>query len=76
MLAIIELLKVSIEVLKKEVQEEYEQIIQGLEAEVRQHIRIEQQLKVYIGSVQEKVERYERLKEEVAALNEVCLTHV
>ena len=35
---------------------EYEQMIQNLEADVRDHIRIEQQLKLHIESTQYKIE--------------------
>ena len=36
--------------------EEYEQMVQKLEADVRQHIRVEQQLKLHIENMQEKAE--------------------
>ena len=39
---------------------EYETMIQKLEGEIRQHIRIEQQLKIHIDSVQAKMEEYEK----------------
>lgn len=39
---------------------EYEQMIQKLEADVRNHIRVEQQLKLHIESIQNKLEEYER----------------
>jgi len=38
----------------------YEQMVQKLEAEVRNHIRIEQQLKLHIETVQEKSEEFEK----------------
>ena len=41
----------------------YEEIIQSLEAEVRKHIRIEQQLKLHIESVENRVEELEREQE-------------
>ena len=42
---------------------EYEQMIQKLEGDVRQHIRIEQQLKLHIESIQEKLEEDEKVIE-------------
>ena len=39
-------------------------MLQKFEADVRQHIRIEQQLKLHIESIQEKVEEDEKLLEE------------
>lgn len=54
-------------------QGEYEQLVQGLEAEIRGHIRVEQQLKVYIESVQEKLDGYDALQAEVKELNKVSL---
>jgi len=36
--------------------DEYEKMIQKLEADVRQHIRIEQQLKVHMEAMQAKFE--------------------
>ena len=38
---------------------EYEELIQSLEAEVRKHIRIEQQLKLHIESIEYRVEELE-----------------
>lgn len=38
----------------------YEEIIQGLEADVRKHIRIEHQLKLHIESVEDRIEELER----------------
>lgn len=38
----------------------YEEMLQGLEADVRKHIRIEQQLKLHIESVESKLEELER----------------
>ena len=38
----------------------YEELIQGLEAEIRKHIRIEQQLKLHIESVENRVEELEK----------------
>lgn len=38
----------------------YEEIIQGLEADIRKHIRIEHQLKLHIESVEDRVEELER----------------
>lgn len=38
---------------------EYEQLIQNLEAEIRNHIRIEQQLKIHIDDIQSKLEEME-----------------
>ena len=44
---------------------DYEEIIQKLEGDVRNHIRIEQQLKLHIESIQYKLEEAEKLKEQV-----------
>eukprot|EP00826_Nyctotherus_ovalis_P059211 TRINITY_DN8215_c0_g1_i1.p1 TRINITY_DN8215_c0_g1~~TRINITY_DN8215_c0_g1_i1.p1 ORF type:complete len:201 (+),score=41.19 TRINITY_DN8215_c0_g1_i1:164-766(+) len=44
----------------KEVQEDYEEQIQKLEAETRMHIRVEQQLKLHVDSIQAKLEEYEK----------------
>lgn len=44
-------------------QEDYqvlEEAVQKSEAEIRKHIRIEQQLKIYLDSLEEKVENYEK----------------
>lgn len=57
----------------------YEEIIQGLEADVRKHIRIEHQLKLHIESVEDRVEELEREldrldeKSESRALDELRL---
>ena len=40
--------------------EVYEEIMQGLEADIRKHIRIEHQLKLHIESVEDRVEELER----------------
>ena len=40
---------------------EYEQMLQKYEAEVRNHIKIEQQLKLHIECVQDKLEDQEKL---------------
>lgn len=37
----------------------YEEMIQNLEAEVRKHIRIEQQLKLHIESIESRVDELE-----------------
>jgi hypothetical protein len=42
---------------------EYEEMIQKLEGDVRNHIRIEQQLKLHIESIQNKLEEIERSKD-------------
>lgn len=42
--------------------EEYEKIIQKLEAEVRNHISVQQQMKLYIESYQSKVEELEPIE--------------
>ena len=41
---------------------EYEEMIQRLEGDVRNHIRIEQQLKIQIESIQEKLEEQEKIR--------------
>ena len=41
---------------------EYERMVQKLEADVRNHIRIEQQLKLHIETIQSKLEDYEKGK--------------
>ena len=38
---------------------DYESMLQKLEAEVRNHIRVEQQLKLHIETMQGKMEEYE-----------------
>jgi len=43
--------------------EVYEEIMQGLEADIRKHIRIEHQLKLHIESVEDRVEELEREQE-------------
>ena len=45
--------------------EEYEKIIQKLEAEVRNHISVQQQMKLYIESYQSKMEELEPIEESV-----------
>ena len=51
---------------------EYEQMLQKYEAEVRNHIKIEQQLKLHIECVQDKLEDQEKqLKKEVATKERV-----
>lgn len=49
--------------------EEYEKIIVKLEAEVRNHISVQQQMKLYIESYQSKVEELEPLEEGAYRLN-------
>lgn len=49
--------------------EEYEKIIVKLEAEVRNHISVQQQMKLYIESYQSKVEELEPLEEGAYKLN-------
>ncbi|KAL4448697.1 hypothetical protein ABPG74_012786 [Tetrahymena malaccensis] len=44
---------------------DYESCLQKLEAEVRQHIRIEQQLKLYAETTQEKLEQVTKEKEDL-----------
>lgn len=41
----------------------YEEVMQGLEADIRKHIRIEHQLKLHIESVEDRVEELEREQE-------------
>lgn len=41
---------------------EYEPMLQKLEAEVREHIKIEQQLKLYCESIQEKLDDLQKTK--------------
>ena len=43
----------------------YEEIIQGLEADIRKHIRMEHQLKLHIESVEDRVEELEREMEKM-----------
>lgn len=45
--------------------EEYEKIIQKLEAEVRNHISVQQQMKLYIESYQAKLEENESLEDKI-----------
>lgn len=44
--------------------EEYEQQLQDYEAEVRNHIKVEQQLKLHIEVLQEKIDDLEKEKKE------------
>jgi hypothetical protein len=48
--------------------EEYEKIIQKLEAEVRNHISVQQQMKLYIESYQSKVEELEPIEDNLKEL--------
>ena len=41
---------------------EYEKIIQKLENDVREHIKVQQQLKLHIDSIQNKVEDNDKMK--------------
>ena len=43
----------------------YEEIIQGLEADVRKHIRIEQQLKLHIETVEGRIDELEAENEKL-----------
>jgi len=45
---------------------DYEQMVQKLEGDVRQHIRVEQQLKLHIESIQEKLEEEEKVIDQFA----------
>ena len=45
--------------------EMYEKLIQDLEADVRKHIRIQQQLKLHIESVEDRVEEVELENEQL-----------
>ena len=45
--------------------EDLERMLQKLEGDVRQHIRVEQQLKLHIESVQEKLEEEEKKSKDV-----------
>ena len=47
---------------KAELASEYETMIQKLEAEVRSHIRLEQQLKLHADSLQAKIEENEKIE--------------
>ena len=55
---------------------EYEPMLQKLEEETRDHIRVEQQLKLHIDNLQEKIEEIERtsteLREKVNKKEEIC----
>jgi len=59
---------------KSELATEYESMIQKLEAEVRSHIRLEQQLKLHADSLQAKIEEKEKLesssKQKIQNLND------
>lgn len=48
----------------------YEEMIQGLEADIRKHIRIEHQLKLHIESLEDRIEELERDLDKLEA-NEV-----
>eukprot|EP00826_Nyctotherus_ovalis_P043199 TRINITY_DN4522_c0_g3_i1.p1 TRINITY_DN4522_c0_g3~~TRINITY_DN4522_c0_g3_i1.p1 ORF type:complete len:150 (+),score=49.85 TRINITY_DN4522_c0_g3_i1:263-712(+) len=50
-----------------DLQKDYEQMLQSLEEEARNHIRIEQQLKLHIDSLQEKLEEKEKVEEKLKA---------
>ena len=58
---------------KNDFQEEYDKMLQKLEAEIRNHIRTEQQLKLCIEGLQEKIEDYNDIKEKYNELHEVLL---
>ena len=45
----------------------YEKLIQKLEADVRSHISVEQQLKLYVESYQQKLEEEENLNDKYEA---------
>jgi len=49
---------------------DYEVLLQKLEAEARSHIRVEQQLKLHIESMQSKLEESEKYKQEVKSLSQ------
>lgn len=57
-------------------QKDYEEIIQKLEEETRNHIRIEQQFRLHIDALQEKIEEIEKnenkLKTELQLKIEIC----
>jgi hypothetical protein len=42
---------------------DYEKIIQKLESDIRSHIRVEQQLKLHIESIQSQLEELQRLQD-------------
>lgn len=54
-----------------------ETAVQKCEGEIRKHIRIEQQLKLYSDSLEEKLESFEKIieaeKAKTAKINEVLL---
>jgi len=54
-------------------QVEYESLIQDLEAEIRDHIRTQEQYKLQLEAVNEKLDECERLKTEIKHLNEVLV---
>ena len=45
---------------------EYEQQLQQYEAEVRNHIKVEQQLKLHIEVLNERIEEFEKEKDQMA----------
>eukprot|EP00826_Nyctotherus_ovalis_P015247 TRINITY_DN14319_c0_g1_i22.p2 TRINITY_DN14319_c0_g1~~TRINITY_DN14319_c0_g1_i22.p2 ORF type:complete len:148 (+),score=37.48 TRINITY_DN14319_c0_g1_i22:423-866(+) len=57
-------------------EEDYEQMLQRLEEEARDHIRIEQQLKLHIDSLQDKIEDMDKsareLQNQLAAKTSAC----
>ncbi len=55
-------------------QKDYEQMLQKLEAETRNHIRVEQQLKLHIESIQSKLDETEAQQKPTKLLTEVCPT--
>jgi len=59
--------------LYNESQEEYDKMVRKLEEEVRNHIRIEQQLKLCIETLQEKIELLIKENEKLNFLQEVVV---
>ena len=56
---------------QESMQDEYEPTIQRLEAEIRGHIKVEQQLKLQIEYLQEKVEEQKSLEDKIQSLSQV-----
>ncbi|CAD8128800.1 unnamed protein product [Paramecium sonneborni] len=69
---VIYLIKTKVELEEKtqqqESQSQYESLIQKLEADIRQHIRIEQQLRIYTETLQQKIDDFLLEKEQQTQL--------
>ncbi|CAD8189655.1 unnamed protein product [Paramecium pentaurelia] len=65
-----------IELVQQQKSVEYDQLekaVQKAEAEIRNHVRVEQQMKLYSDSLQEKIDQLEREKQELLDKNKTLL---